>query len=632
MPQDDKNRLNRIEELKSKLFSKNYKIKMEHRDSFSHLGHNDVPDSWQTTAPGVNSGEKLFNKTPFFKSFFMFSVVFFLLALGYASYVFFDGGNTVSKDNIDISVLGNFFVAGGEELSLVIGIANKNSSALDLVDLLVEYPKSSTKSTVDTSSTQMERFRESLGTIPPGVVRNENVKLVLFGEQGSVVPIKISIEYRVEGSNAIFVKERPYEVSINSTPVNISIDAPTSISPNQDVILNIKETLNATKPLANVLLKVDYPVGFQFVSSTPPPSLGNNVWNFGDLSPGADRNISVIGQMVDVFEGEEKTFRILSGTQSKSDKSMMDIVFNSLTHTLTIQKPFIEAKLLVNDVYQREYAVDSKTMIRGEIFWKNNLDTSVNDLEIRASIGGNAVNRKTIKAMQGFYDSSSDVIVWDKNSINKFKAIGPGDSGSVEFSLSPLSLLTISGGVLNNPLVNVAIDIIGKQALEGFELKDLKKSESSIVRIISDVGFVTKALYYSGPFVNTGPVSPKVGTATTYTIVWTLSNSSNNISKAKISSTLPSWMRFVGSVSPSDEDLAYNLSSREITWNIGNIGKGVGITGKGRDVAFQVTFTPSLSQVDSLPIIINDATLTGHDDFANGRESEQGRASHSTRK
>lgn len=617
MPLDDRNKLNRIEELKSKLFSKNYQTRLEHRDNFTHLSKNDVPDSWESNVKERPSPkENFFMRTPIFKNLFIFSVIFFVLTLGYASYVFFVGGNTVSKDNIDISVLGNNFTAGGEELSLVIGITNRNSSPLDLVDLVLEYPKSSLSSEVGLSN-QTERLRESLGTIPAGAIRNENVKMVLFGEQGSILPIRISVEYRVEGSNAIFVKEKPYEVSINSTPINLSVDAPISISSNQPIVLNVKATLNATRPVSKILLKLDYPVGFKFVSSKPAPSFGNNIWNLGDLAPGAERDISVTGEMLDVFEGEEKTFRIWSGSQSKSDKSRIDVVFNSLAHTFSIKKPFIETQLFVNGISQREYATDAKTPIHGEIRWTNNLDTKINDLEIRVKILGNAVNRKTIIASQGFYNSFNNVIIWDKNSIERFKEINPSDSGSVTFSVSPLSLFSAGGGILSDPSINIEIDITGKQALEGYNLEDLNNSESSVIRIISDVGFVAKALYYSGPFINTGLVPPEVEKETTYTIVWTLSNSANNISKAQINSTLPSWIRFVGPISPPLEDLTYNPSTKEITWNIGNIPRGTGITGAGRTVSFQIAFIPSLSQVGSIPVIINDAILTGHDDFAN---------------
>jgi hypothetical protein len=239
----------------------------------------------------------------------------------------------------------------------------------------------------------------------------------------------------------------------------------------------------------------------------------------------------------------------------------------------------------------------------------------VSDLRIQAKISGNAFDRKTIRAQQGFYDSSDDAIIWDKNSKNDLKQINPGDSGSVAFSLSPLSLFS-AAGMLSSPSVNIRVDISGKQPVEGATVNEINNSSSAIVRIISDVGFSEKALYYSGPFNNTGPIPPKVGQATTYTIVWTLSNTANGISGAQINSALPLWATFVGPISPSEEDLTYNPSTRAIIWNANRIPKGAGITGVARSVSFQVSFTPSLSQVGTLPYIINDAVLTGHDDFA----------------
>jgi len=614
MPPHDRDKLNRLEELKTKLFNKNYQTKFEHRDSFPHFQKKEVMDFWQKKEDvDSNLREKFFMKTSLFKKFFIFSIVFFILAVGYASYMFFSKSNAVSNDNIDIAVLSNAFTAGGEEYPLLLGITNRNNSPLELVDLVIEYPKSSQASL----SQDNEHLRFSLGTIPAGGIKNENIKFVLFGEQGSTRQIKISLEYRVEGSNAIFVKEKLYDISISSTPINLSIDAPTETSSNQDITLNVKTSLNATKPVSKMLLKVDYPIGFQFVSANPAPSLGNNIWNLGDLAPGAERNIAILGKMLDVFDGEEKVFRVWSGSQSSADKSLIDVVFNSLEHTIFIKKSSIEAKLMVNGVYQREYAIDTKTPIQGQIQWTNNLETKINNLKITAKISGNAVNRKTIVAREGFYNSSQDLIIWDRNSQSKFIEINPGDSGSVSFSVSPLSLFSTAGGIISSPTINIDVSVTGQQAQNGGAIMELSNSESKIVRVISDVGLSAKALYYSGAFTNSGPIPPKVEQKTTYAVVWSLSNTANNISKAQVRATLPPWVRFVGKFSPATEDLSYDSLSKEVVWNIGGISKGTSITGAGREISFQIELTPSLSQVGTVPIIINDTVLTGHDDFAN---------------
>lgn len=613
MQPEDMNKLNRLEEMKTKLFSKNFQAPVEHRDNFSHLNKKEVIDSWgDKEKPAPEAGEKFFMKTSLFKKFFIFSLAFFGLSLLYAAYVFFAGGNTVSNNNIDISVIGNNFTGGGDDLPLIVGVTNKNNSDLELADLVVEYPKGSSGDLSSNTTT----FRESLGNISAGAVRNENLKIVLFGEQGSVRPVKISLEYRVAGSNAIFVKDTMYQVNINSTPINISVDSPSTISPNQDITLNVKVILNATKAVPNALLKLDYPAGFQFTKAVPAPSFGNNIWTLGDLAPGAEHDIAVTGKMVDVFDGEQKTFNISSGSQSSSDKSVIDIVFNAIKDTITIKKAFIEAVISVNGVSQREYATDWKTPISAEIHYVNNLDTVINDLSITAKFSGNAYDRKTINVQQGFYDSGTDTIIWDKSLVNNLAQISPGEAGSVFFSVAPLALYG-TGGILVDPTINIEVDIAGKQAVQGFAVNQLTNSSSSIIRIISDVGFSAKAFHYSGPFTNTGPIPPKVGEPSTYTITWSLSNTANSISKTQINSTLPPWMSFVGPISPSSEDLTFNPSTKEIIWNADRIDRGAGITGPARTVSFQVSFTPSLSQVGSVPILVNDAILTAHDDFAN---------------
>ncbi len=611
MPPDDKEKLNRIEELKSKLFSKNFPTKMEHRDSFTPPRRLDVPDAWSRREFTTEAG-KFFQKTSIFKKFFFASLIFFILALSYGAYTFFSDGNTVSAKNIDISVLGNTFTAGGEELPLTIEITNRNKVALELVDLIIEYPKSSGDFLGNT-----ERTRQALGTVPAGSIRSENIKVVLFGEQGSLRPVKISIEYRVADSNAIFVKDKIYEVSISSTPIDLSIRAPSEASPNQNFNLDITALQNATKAVTDLLLRVDYPAGFQFISASPAPAFGDNVWALGDLSPGVQSSVSIQGKMLDVFDGEEKTFRVESGLESARNKGTIDTVFNSLGHTVLIKKALIEAKLYINGAYSPEYSADSRNEIRAEIRWANNLETKIDNLVIRAKLSGNVLDRRTVDADQGFYNSLEDSIIWDKNSKRDFAEVSPGEAGAVSFSFSSLPLFSATGGVVSEPKINVEVSISSRQPLEGYDQKEISNKESKTVRIISDVGFAAKALYYSGPFTNRGPIPPKVETETTYTVAWSLSNTSNSISRSQVRASLPPWVRFVGPISPPGADLTYNSGAKEIIWNVGNIPKGAGITGADVSVAFQIGFTPSLSQIGATPTLINDAVLTGRDDFAN---------------
>ena len=68
------------------------------------------------------------------------------------------------------------------------------------------------------------------------------------------------------------------------------IDAPKSITPNQDITLNIKASLATDQIAQNMRLLVEYPPGFEFKSATPNPRYGTTLWDLGDLAYGTEKD------------------------------------------------------------------------------------------------------------------------------------------------------------------------------------------------------------------------------------------------------------------------------------------------------------------------------------------------------
>lgn len=573
-----------------------------------------VPVEWGALpkeAPAKGGKKKLRVVPSIFRKFFVFSLIVFVASLMFTFVVFYRGTNIVSSENIDIEVLGNAFVPGGEELSLQIEITNRNNTPLEFSDLLVEYPKGSAGDTLG----DFVRVRESLGTIGSGETAIETVKVVLFGEEGSSKDIRVALEYRVKGSNAIFVQEKTFTVTISSAPLTLSIDAPQDTISGQEITLQVKITLNTDEAIPDLRLKIDYPPGFEFESATPEPDLGNTLWDLGDLSPGAEKTISITGVMQGQ-DGEERSFNIYSGSEHTADPSKIGVVFNSLLHTVAIGRPFIDARILVEGAYQDEYVSSSQTDNKVEIAWSNNLQTRIDDVEIKVTLSGNALDEASVSTRDGFYNSLDNTIVWNKSTLSTFSSIAPGERDDVSFNLSSLPLLTGTQTFLERPQIVIEVSIKGTESTEGL-VKEVVKFERRVIKIVSDFQIAAKALHYTGPFTNTGLVPPKVGQDTTYTIVWNVTNSSNKISEALAKATLPLFVRFNRRVSPSSENVLYDESTREVTWNIGKISEGAGLLGESKEVSFQVTLLPSLSQVGTAPELISGTTLTGRDTFAN---------------
>lgn len=606
MLEDDKNGLNKIEEMKRKLFSKQYQTKIEDREGFVFLRKDKVAEDWNHSDIANKDGKKV-KQNPIFKNFLFLSIFLFLVAAGYFLYNFFLTENDFSNENIEIAILGNTFTGGGEELPLIIEITNKNTTALELADLVIEYPKGSTLN----NNGEIERLRKSLGVVPAGGIKTENMKVVLYGETGSIHEIKISLEYRLEGSNAIFLKDKFYKVTINSTPITLSIDAPNDITPNQDLSFKVKAVFDDTNPTSDLILKLDYPFGFEFASASPPPSVGDNIWYLSNLKTGDAREITINGVMVDVYDGDLKIFHALVGPHQRNDKTQIGVVINSLAHNILIKKPFVEAKLFVNNEYKREYSVSSKTGLTGNINWFNNLDTPINDLEIKAKFSGNVFDVKKVDTEYGFLESSQNTIIWDKNTEEGFDVVRPLSGGSVRFRLSGISTLSSSNTLLTDPSLGVEISIFGKQALGGNITKKLESVEVKNIKIFSDVSLLTKVAHVSGPLP---PASEK---ETIYKITWSVANTLNNVSNVKVVSSLPPRVNYKNLVFPQNQDVTFNPNTRVITWNIGNLPRGTGVSSPLKEMSFQVSLTPSLSEVETSPTLIEKATLTGFDDFAN---------------
>jgi len=110
---------------------------------------------------------------------------------------------------------------------------------------------------------------------------------------------------------------------------------------------------------------------------------------------------------------------------------------------------------------------------------------------------------------------------------------------------------------------------------------------------------------------------PKVESETTYTVIWTINNSSNTVDNTIVTATLPSYVRWVGQTSPINEDISFNSVGGQITWNVGSIKPKADVSSTGqREVAFQVALLPSLSQIGDTPVLVNEQTIAGNDRFS----------------
>ncbi|MBI3074605.1 MAG: hypothetical protein HYY92_00075, partial [Parcubacteria group bacterium] len=564
----EENGTSAIERLKTELYRRVQPPEKE-RSGFYEREF-DVPKDWsEANAAAEEPVAPSEHLARFFsmKRLFIASLIFFGIALLFFLFVVLRGSNIVSSRNVSILVDGPTAVKAGEALSLQIVIENKNNTALEFSDLLIVFPQGTR--VAKNLEEELTRFRKSLGTIAPHKTVTETVDAALFGQEGDEKEITITLEYRAEDSNAIFVAEKKYKTHISASPFAIAVAAPNEVSPKQEFALEVLVSSEADEAVENILVALDYPFGFSFMSATPEPSFGNSTWSLGDLPKGGKRTVSIRG-VLEGQDGDEKVFRIEGGLAEAENPQKLGVVYGTSLKTLRIVRPSLGISSFVGGNDADEVAIPSGARVDAEARLVNNTPTKITDARVAVTFSGDVLEKTSVTVPSGFYRSIDNTIIWDKNSVAALKEIAPGESVRLSFSFAALSPLRSSVRI-KNPVVALAITAEGKNVTSEGTQKDVRVETAQLAKVNSDIEFSQRVAYYEGPFGNSGPIPPKAETETTYTVFWTIVNTTNDLRDVVVEARLPAYMRWVDAVSPSNEKITYDPDSRVVKWRAGDV-------------------------------------------------------------
>lgn len=532
-----------------------------------------------------------------FTLLFFGSLIFFVVAVGFAALLFFSGTNTISTKNVDVQVSGPSQIDAGSTLSLQIVVTNHNPVPIQLADLVVTFPPD-TRSDQDIS-VAVPSTRISLGTINPGESVNQTVRAVLFGQAGSEPSIPVSVEYRTPSSNAVFTSDTTYTTQIAQSPASIVASAETQVVSGQPTTITVTITSNSSQPLTNMLLTATYPPGFSFTSSNPAPLPGNDAWSLGDIEAAGSRTVTINGTFT-AEDGDVRALTFAAGNQDPNSAASITVPLANAETDVTVTKPFISAQIALNDSIADQHTIVRGQIVDGEITWTNNLPVAVQNLSITLALNGDILDPTSVRTAQGFYQSANSSIVWDKTTESDFASVAPGASGKLDFSFATLPL---SQGVFQNPELDFSVAVNADRSDEGNVPESVNSTAETKALIATDLA-LTASLSHNG---DSGPIPPKANTETDYTVSWDLSNSANGVANAAVTATLPNYARFIES---GDSAVSFDPTQGVVTWNIGDISAG-----ESPSTSFTVGITPSVSQAGQVPNVIENQQASAFDRF-----------------
>jgi hypothetical protein len=543
--------------------------------------------------------------------FFLFALLFFVIASGIAAYLFLSGSRSVSTDNIAIAIQGPTTVAGGDTVPLALTITNKNPVAITNAVITIDFPEGTRSA--DDVMTAYPRYTENLGTLAPGASVERSIKAVVFGSGGDQISLPVSLSYGTDSSNATFIKPSTYALTISTAPISVSVSTLTEAVSGKPITLDVTVRSNATTAVSGVLLSAQYPFGFTVSSSNLTP-VGNS-FTLGTLEPGDTKEIKITGTLAGQ-QGDTRVFHFTVGTGSASSPQTLAVAYMSQDATVNIAAPFLATTLSLNGSTSTQSVISAGATIQGRLSWVNTLATAIQNADIEIVLAGAALDPSSVRVDRGFFRSADNTIIFNSQTDPSLASLAPGASGVGSFSFS-----TIAANALRNSTLSLTISVAGTRIGQASVPESVSSTMVDTIKLTTALALDSYGLHSAGPFVNSGAFPPVANAETTYTVVWNAHNSANAIAGATVSATLPPYVRFTGATSPADGSVTYDASSRTVTWSAGDIGAGA-----SAQAAFQIGFTPSVSQQGMSPVLVNAPTVSGVDRFAQVTVTGQGSA------
>lgn len=586
------------------------------------VSKDDAPSSWQgrRVPPGqANIGiVPPSGYSPFLLKFLIISALFFVLAAGIAFYRSFIEPTPISSSNIDIIMKGSPSAKGGEEFPFLIEVGNSNRVDLEVATLILDYPEG----VHITGSSDQNRYSKELGRIVAGTKKAETLLLTVFGKENTKQIIKAHIEYRTAESLQIFkTKDYEYSVTVSSAPVSITTKIPPELNTGEEFTFEIRLTGNTGTPINDLLVSLTYPDSFVYVGGTPAPTYGKTIWRVKELAQGKEEVIKIRGTMTGVVDSE-KTIEVRVGLEDPNQPREIGTLYTSTRETFSVKKAFVNLSLEISGEEKPNFTVvKSGDKVSVNLSWVNNLNTKIQNAQFQVRVVGDIVDRASIVPSLGVYQSAEDLILWNQQTDRTFTSLDPDQEGIIHFVFTTKSLFESDGSLYRKPEFSVDVTFLGSRISEGFNNAPISLKTSRKIRVSSAVILGTEATYHEGPFQNAGSLPPQAEKETTYTLSWNLTNSSNDVRDAVVSAKLPPYLHWLGKTNPGS-GITYNEATGEIRWLAGDLPAGTGFNTSAKTASFQVSFTPSISQIGSTPALIYEARFTGVDTFTDTKLSD----------
>jgi hypothetical protein len=530
------------------------------------------------------------------------SAIFVLIVLGTAIFFinFFGSGGS----NVVIEVDGPEEVLRGVPFEIDVSINNGTDSLVSNAELSLSLDEG-IRNLGNLNGDRV--FTDQIGDLGKGSLAKRTYRFLAVGGEEEE-EIAFSLSYFSSRQNRFETKET-WKVKIGGSAVKIDVQKPEQILPGSVFELDIQYENNSDFDLPEAVLEVKYPSSFRFSSASLNPDSLNNYWRLGELRSGSSGNLQVRG----TIEGGDNSFTlpvVFGARFLGEDFPVVEEVIE-----LTVSPSPVGLNLLVNR--RSDYVARIGDRLTYTIRYENSSGIALTDVVISAELTGELYDFSTLSS-NGNVSNGARTVTWDVSSVPALRLLDAGASGEVGLEIKLKDRFPISR--LNDKDFSLRFKAeLTSPSVPYYLSASETRAEASVETKVAGLTQVDAQAFYRdalSKIVNGGPMPPKVGEPTEYTIHWLVTNYATDISGVSVKAHLPQNVRWTGIVkSNTDTVPLYDEGTREIVWNIDKIRATQGVLDESLAAVFQIEASPVSSDLGNFQELVSATILKATDDF-----------------
>jgi uncharacterized repeat protein (TIGR01451 family) len=410
-----------------------------------------------------------------------------------------------------------------------------------------------------------------------------------FGPRDRQVYLNASLTYQPSNFSSDFEKSVQKSILIKSSPISLTIVPIQEAASGELAQVEIIVKNDSTKTYGNLELRVDYPEGFTFTNSDLVPIKDNRVWNLDSLDAKDQKKVTISG----IIEGSPESLKKFTAVIGETRDDDKFLTFTEIEGSVKIVPSRVEIIQKIEDpdkVYAGEEVLYS-------ISFKNTSDVALRDLVLTEYISSEVLDKSFMETNGGYYDSDKNAIIWRAAQVPVLKLLQPQESGTVNFKIKMLENFPMKNENDKNFTIRSYAELESLDVNSPLWQNKKIVSPERIVKINSKLILNTRVVYEDSDIPNSGPIPPRAKTETTFTVKWSLMNTSNDLKNTIIKTSMPPGVNWKNVYLPNDPGIEFNERTNELYWRVGTLDAGTGFISPVRTLSFQIGVFASENQV-----------------------------------